>query len=131
MAHHRNPSVKTIETRLGLERKQALALRKLLDGRADPESYPGVEKWVRRCYHRPSETELIMAAADELLEGHGVEALEGDYVDSYHQNIAFTYVNMGDPYVTTLVHDSAREQFLVCCWGDIAERMPSTEARRT
>lgn len=123
MAHHRNPSVKTIETRLGLERKQALALRKLLDGRTDPESYPGVQAWVRQCYNRPRETELIMAAADELLGGHGVEALEIDgWIDGFYGSIAYTYVNMGDSYACTLIHDSEKDQFIVACYGDIVER---------
>lgn len=116
------PSVKTIETRLGLDRKTALTVRKLMDRRLDPESFASVQKWVSKCYNRPSRIELIMEALNEVLGGYGVEALRvKEHVDNYHFDIGYTYVNMGDTYKTTILRDNIKGRFIVCDYGTIVE----------
>ena len=64
-----------------------------------------------------------MQAANDLMEGHGVEALrvEGVHVDNYHHDIVATYVNLGDTYALTLIHDSENNSFHLMSWGDWLE----------
>lgn len=117
------PSIKTLQTRLSLPRERAIQLRKLLDGRLDPETFESVKKWVGQCYHKPRKSELVMCAANELLETHGVEAIEGsEYTDSYHGHIRYTYCNTGDAYAATLIRDCVKGRYLVSDWGTLVER---------
>lgn len=110
------PSVRTLALLTG-ERHAALALRRLLDGRADPlDVSEDARRWDRSCFHRPGRAALTMEAANELLGGYGVEAVEGE-----DGNVLFTYVNMGDTYVLTLVRHGGR--YLVTSWGDLVERL--------
>ena len=53
---------------------------------------------------------------DVLLDGHGVEDLPT--VDG-SETIA--YVNMGDPYVPTVLYDYEKNRFYVTDWGAIVE----------
>lgn len=73
--------------------------------------------------HRGREVEAVMRYANELIDAHGVEALrqEGAYVDRYHFDIIATYVNMGDPYVLTLLYDSENHAFLLTSYGGFLE----------
>jgi hypothetical protein len=118
----RIPSIKTLATHLRLSHDNATRLRKLLDGRLDPMTFARVEAWVRQCYNRPRQCELIMCAADELLETHGVEVITGEYVDNYHGAIRYEYCNAGDTYAATLVRDTRNGRYLVTSVGDLIER---------
>jgi len=61
--------------------------------------------------------EAFMKEADRVLGGYGVECFR-----SRNGRAAACYVNMGDPYVTTLMHITApTERFLVTQWGDWLE----------
>ncbi len=111
------PSVKTLETGLNIDRSTALRARKLMEGHLDPESFDSVDRWVRQCYHRPNQNELIMAALDELLGGFGVECIREDCDDSP----AADYINQGDSYNTTILYCHIRDRFIVACWGDYIE----------
>jgi methylthioribose-1-phosphate isomerase len=119
------PSIRTIQTRLKLDRPTALKLRKLLDGRLDPMEFESVKQWVAQCFNMPRRTELIECAANELLGTYGVEAIESkEWVDSYHGNIRYTYCNTGDSYGATLVRDCVKGRWLVTSFGDLAENDP-------
>ncbi len=61
--------------------------------------------------------------ANELIDGHGVEAIrvEGAHVDNYHGDIVGTYVNTGDTYSLTIVHDSENNSFHLTTFGDWVE----------
>jgi hypothetical protein len=102
---------------------QANQIISLISGDLDPETFNQVQSWTRQCYNLPRDDELIMCAINELIEGHGVEAIRYDdmYIDSYHQDIVATYVNMGDTYNTTILLDSATGDYQVTCWGDYVE----------
>ena len=83
----------------------------------------------------PDDVDGVLERANELLEGHGVEALrdeEGGWVDSYYGDISFLYVNMGDPYIQTIGYDTEKSEFVVAGWGDWLEeyeqRREKTEA---
>jgi len=73
--------------------------------------------------HDPAEK--IMQEIDNLItDSNGLEALtvEGEYVDNYYYNIVATYINRGDPYRTTILHDSKTGEFLLMSWGDFLEK---------
>jgi hypothetical protein len=65
-----------------------------------------------------------MAAINEILQGFGVEALMGKYVDHYHGNIQATYVNLDDTYIPTILYDHIKEKFMCISWGDFVEGYP-------
>lgn len=108
------PSIKTLATVFGdRDAKQA---RKILEmNRSELESLPAGEARVKECYHPPTTADIRMHCLDALCDGsYGVEAIElkdGSYCD---------YLNVGDPYVATLVR--FKGNYRVSCWGDIAER---------
>jgi hypothetical protein len=61
-----------------------------------------------------------MSLVNEHVGGSGVEAIriEGAHVDNYHFDIVATYVNTGDTYNLTLVHDSENNSFHLTSYGD-------------
>jgi hypothetical protein len=118
------PSIKTLQTIAG---DRAKDLRAIIDGTADPKRYENVEAWVRQCFHEPTDLEQRIEAANQILDGFGVEALQCMNVHGAHYEPHAVYVNMGDTYTGTLVYDYARDRWLVTSWGDFVE---SEERRR-
>lgn len=58
--------------------------------------------------------DAAMRTANDVLRGHGVERVNaGDSV--------FYYINMGDPYVETLLFENHVRRFRIASWGDIVE----------
>lgn len=110
------PSVKTLKRYWQPE--VALKARELMDGRLDPETFESVEGWIRQSYHRPSDDELVMEALNKLLEGHGVEAVWPTDVVTQPR---FEYINMGDTYDATIVHDLTTGHYHATTWGDYFE----------
>lgn len=113
------PSATTLQRIVpGHHRETALRLRRLLDERDEPENYESVQTWIRQCYHRPRGLALVLEAANEILEGHGVEAIrcQGD------ARLHGEYINFGGSYVETLIYDHDVDRFLVWSWGDFVER---------
>ncbi len=105
---------------------QADQIIKLIEGDLDPETFASVQSWERQCYTwPPRDSEMIMCAINELLEGHGIEAIRYDdmWIDSYHCDIVATYINMGDTYDTTVLLDSATGEYQVTCYGDYLEKI--------
>lgn len=65
----------------------------------------------------------VLDLTNKLLPGHGVEAIRGNYqVDRYYYDIVALYVNMGDPYIPTLLYDTDRGKFYVTGYGDWVEK---------
>jgi hypothetical protein len=123
------PSIKTIQAKLKLTPERARTVRKLMTGELDPMAFASVEAWVAQCYNRPRRSEMIMCALNEVLETHGVEAIDGsDWVDSFHGHIRYTYCNTGDAYGATVVLDSKTGNFLVTDWGSLVEAMEQEHA---
>lgn len=92
-------------------------IKALIEGDKDPEDYEAVAQWVRECYHRPKVNELIMAAIDVVIEGHGVEAIFAECAKWPDME----YVNQGDTYNPTIIHDRLRGTYRCMSWGDWIE----------
>lgn len=104
--------------RLSIDAEKADKILAIQSGETDPETYKSVSDWVNRCYNRPSVPEMRLYAFNEILEGHGVEGgcvLNGDAAD-------YSYVNMGDTYTCTILHDCDRGTFRLMSWGDFVEQ---------
>jgi len=114
--------IRKAEKEMRLSYKQVLFFS-LVDGENnDPLVFPKTEKLIRGCFNSLCPEELMMEQYNEILEGFGVEAIRGDYVDDYHMDIVATYVNMGDLYVPTIIRDNVRKEFLIMSWGDFVEK---------
>ena len=110
------PSVKTL-ARLTEHPHQ---LRRLLEGSVEPDIFESVRAWVAQCYNAPSWEEQVMCAANEFLDGHGVEPLDLEAANNCSGDPG-AYVNMGDTYKTTLLL-TPEGRFIVGSWGDYVER---------
>ena len=98
----------------GIEPLQAHVLTLLVMGEISPDGFPSVMKWCKQCYNEPSDEEKRMCAADEIIGGHGVEAI-GINSEAPGKGM---YVNLGDTYDTTLFYDYDEGEYQVCSWGD-------------
>lgn len=115
----RAPSIKNITESLNLTSAQARLIRALIKGEQktlDPVLFPGVHAWVESCYNLPSRTERIMACINEVMQGHGVEAIDAEGI---HPRAV--YVNTGDTYTPTLLYCYHSQSFRVQSWGDYVE----------
>lgn len=108
-------------TAAGYTEEQGRTAAGLLSGQIDPESLSGVSSFIRECYNRPSEDEILRQALNDVLEMHGVEnartagAAEPD----------LTYLEAGDTYNLTLVE--YKGDWYCASLGDVIE---SVEGRR-
>lgn len=118
------PSKKTIKEQLNLSDQVANVVRGLMDFSLDPYIFKCVRKMQQSAHNPHRKVDLVMEALDEVLEGHGVEAIRGEYVDSYHGDIQAVYVNMGESYQCTVIYDCRDSCFRVTSWGDFVERNP-------
>lgn len=118
----RYPSVKTIASKLAIPTSKAKVVRGLIDGSIDPNTFAKVQAWVRQCYNMPKRSELVMCALNEVLDGHGVEAIRSEKApwDSYWSDIVADYINMGDTYSTTVLRLRGNS-FMLCSYGDFIE----------
>jgi hypothetical protein len=67
----------------------------------------------------PAKISEGMKQANELLRGHGVEAIHsGNHRRGYWGDIVALYVNMGDTYNATLLYDVLAKEFKVTTMGD-------------
>ena len=114
------PSIKTLQAAFG--EAEGTKLRRLLTGKDSPEIYQSVQDWLGQCYNRPSEDELIMTAANEIMDGSGLEVIRGRSIDNYSVDVQAVYVNTGDTYSTTLLLDNETGRYQVTTWGDWYEK---------
>lgn len=59
--------------------------------------------------------------ADKVLGGSGVEYIAAVDDDQYTPN-GLDYVNMGDPYIATVLYDHKTGRYKIGGWGDVVER---------
>jgi len=79
-------------------------IRAIKEGHINAADFPATFAWERSCYRGPAYNEVAMHALSELLECYGVESIDssetknGEYID---------YLNVGDPYIPTVVRCTA------------------------
>lgn len=114
--YDRCPPVRKLMAALNIPLGTAQSVRAVLKGATDPRNVGATDRWVRQCYHEPSQREQARHAVDALLETHGIEVIE----DSEGRVQAF-YCNAGDAYAATLIF-RGRECY-IGCWGDVVEML--------
>lgn len=77
--------------------------------------FAGTRNWVAQCVNFPSQDELVRSALNDILDGHGVEAIRSPN-DS--DKIIAEYINMGDTYDGTIVFDHETNTYILSSWGD-------------
>lgn len=92
-------------------------IRALLDAPETAENYKQAETFVRSCYHRPKQAEIVMYALAEIIGGYGVEGVS----DPNDMRNGMDYVNMGDTYATTITH--YWRAYRVESYGDALDRL--------
>jgi hypothetical protein len=108
----RLPSVRTLRAVFGDQAKQARAILEMT--REQLEALPAGQSRVRECYNPPATSDIRLTCLDALGETYGVEAFQ------VRDGTWCEYLNVGDPYRTTLLR--LRGRYRVACWGDIVER---------
>jgi hypothetical protein len=103
---------------------QLSTIRKLITGKLSPETFASVTRRINECYNRPGAVDLILTACNEVLDGHGVEAIRGSWVDGYYGDTCAVYVNMGDTYDQTVVYDTRKGKYIITSCGDWVESAP-------
>jgi len=117
-----HPTKKELSWIPGCGEDEVQTVLALIAGELDPETIEGTAEWVRQCYHRPSEDELILDAIDRTIGTYGTEALPlPEEKDNYRNAPRYTYCNAGAPYAATVIHDSHQGVYFVGCWEDIVE----------
>jgi hypothetical protein len=117
-------SIKRISESLNVERETARKIKALVNYELEPDQFESVDAWIRQCYNEPSIDEKIMCALNELLDGHGIEAIrDSRQWDSYYGDCRFSYVNMGDTYNATILYDCMNDRYILSSWGDVVERL--------
>jgi len=114
----RIPSVDKIESIGGIDRADAIKIRRLLDGRDDPMSYEAGQKRDRECYFSPDKTDLILTVVDSILGTCGVETI---HIDGQLGEGVADYCNNGQSYDPTILYDVQRDAFYVTSWADWVE----------
>jgi hypothetical protein len=116
------PSIKTLCESLHLDKDKAKLIRALIKKEQktrDESLFPETFKWVQACYNRPSWVERVLSCFNELLESHGVEAIQGE---SFRFPL-MAYVNTGETYQPTLLFCYKSQTFRVQSWGDYVEQL--------
>lgn len=106
---------------LDINTKQTNEILRLINGIDSPEIYSDVVNCIEQCYHKPNEIELIMCALNQVLEGHGTEAIRGEWLDNYHCDVIAMYVNMGDTYTNTIIRDLVKNMWIVSSYDDFVD----------
>lgn len=115
----RAPSVKTLTQSLNLTSAQARLIRALIKGEQktlDASRFPKSNAWFESCYHLPNRIERIMACIDEVMQGHGVEAIDAQGI-----HLRAVYVNTGDMYAPTLFYCYRARSYRVQSWYGYVE----------
>lgn len=114
------PSIKTLCESLHIDKDKAKLVRALIKKEqktTDENLFPSTFQWVQACYHRPSWAERVLSCFNEILNGYGVEAIQGE---SFRFPL-MSYVNLGETYQATLLFCYKSQAFRVQSWGDYVE----------
>ena len=117
------PPAAAIAAAFRVDLDTAKLARRLIRGEErirDNPALPKTNRWRNSCHHEPRRIELILAALNECLECHGVEAFRSRHGSQYEA--AAEYLNTGDTYSPTLLFRHDTGTFRLTTWGDFFER---------
>ena len=128
----RLPSTKTIRDRIErpyrLPDGTAEAIRSILECRtveAVCELSASASRMFGACYYRPSLQSVKLEAINDLMDGCGVEYIPAG---RNRRSPSIEYVNMGDPYIDTIMW--TRGRYVVVSWSaGITLKLPSWAER--
>jgi hypothetical protein len=86
--------------------------------------FKSVQQLRKQCYNPPNTIDEKMEVFNELINGHGIEAINVSpelYQDKYWGNIIGIYVNLGDTYDLTIIWNPIDNQFEFSSWGNYYE----------
>lgn len=110
----KKPSRKTLEAAFPGKGKE---LRNVIDGTVNQAKCDSVIELCMRAYRHPTYSHMLLTAINEIIEGHGIEHIRPK---DEGRHPSYDYINMGDPYATTILLRSDG-RLIVGCWGDIVE----------
>lgn len=76
--------------------------------------------WTLKTYEQWAR--VVMFAIHILLNKYGVEDIFGEGPEG-RKDAYFSYINVGDTYNPTIVHDQEKRKFTLTCVGDFVEDM--------
>lgn len=113
-----------------VSKRDAYKIVRLCNETLDPLETDGGYNRDRECYHRPSTVDLVLHAVAGILNqyniGYGVESAEYN-INAIRDHEFIQYVNMGDTYKTTILHNPSTGKFEVSDWGSLYETSPHWE----
>jgi hypothetical protein len=123
------PSVKTLQAITDTP-EQAKLLWQVLTSKKREDILTVSEQarnYERQCYNPPAFYLLKLYAANEIMGGYGIEAIdipEGSFSNCQIPDICIEYINLGDTYATTLVRmvKHGKITYRVIDWGSIVEK---------
>jgi hypothetical protein len=83
------------------------------------------EKWKDKSVHPSYLASKLLEGVSVRLEGFGVEGILDE-----EKGIDLMYVNMGDPYIPTVLFDGSKNQFLAAAWGEVVEEKECESTRQ-
>jgi len=120
----RSPSVNAMVNDLQLDRKTALAIKRVLTGRTDLMTVESARKRQLEAYNPHDALTLALEAVNELMGMYGVEYIASKE-DTMHDVQGIEYINTGDTYQLTMTYDHRDDLWRISSWGNYIELEPA------
>jgi len=115
------PCIKDLSS-LNVSAEQIETINYILNGVIHPETIHGIDAWITQCYNKPNPDEIKLHAINLVLEGYGIESLRTTkWKNGFWCDILYTYVNLGDSYIPTVIHHR-KHGFMIASIGDVIEK---------
>jgi hypothetical protein len=92
-------SIKELIEKLNTSEQKALEIMGLITKMKSYRSYKSVQEILIKPKYEPDDrnaTYFILLAINQIIEGYGVETIEGKQWDNFYGNIIAEYINMDD-----------------------------------
>jgi len=125
-AKHNTPAVSTFMKVFGFTLEEATRIKGLLTGKVDLFTSDQAARRDQRSFNAHEGYVLVLEALDEAFGSrtYGVEYI-AHKGDTFTVSRGIVYLNVGDPYRTTLMLNLDTGKWSIGCWGDIVERYPN------
>lgn len=123
VASGNTPSVKTLMETFSLPVDVARRVKGVLTGKVDLMTIKAAYARQESALNAHEPETLVLEALSELLGACGAEYVASSE-DGYRHGTqyGFDYLNFGDSYDTTLIHDAGTDRWSIGSWGDKVER---------